>query len=380
MTTREYAKNLFSAWSDDDFLDQPIFDKLFFQVLNGQRAVNAAGIQPINFTRWRKAMRDGDRLPTIEELQAALDRMEARGFIYVDHDTGEVLIRSRIRNDGLDKQPTVFLSALRLVAVIDSPKFAHVLAGELDRIECPEVNGTGEHGKKLRAALSKAWPDAKRHVTTLAARYHQPAPIPNRIPNGEGYAIPNGIPNTIGYSRPAETIPNPIPNPIGSPIPSVSGSVSVVTSPPVGTYVGGTRTRDDQPATPQPLTPADEPPRHCPAHPDGTEAPCGPCRGYRKLHDRWQAQQAAAEAEAARTAAETQRAARAQAAQAAQALIDACPHCDPDGYRGNRVCDHHDRTDTTRAGIAAARAALAHKTTPTNPETDTNLETPHDDA
>lgn len=88
MTTREYAKNLFAQWSDDDFCNQPIFDKLFFQVLNGQRAVNAAGIQPINFTRWRKAMRDGEHLPAVRDLQAALVRMERRGFVFTDEDTG----------------------------------------------------------------------------------------------------------------------------------------------------------------------------------------------------------------------------------------------------------------------------------------------------
>ncbi|GAS98938.1 uncharacterized protein RMCC_5903, partial [Mycolicibacterium canariasense] len=98
---REYAKNLFSQWSDEDFCNQPVFDKLLFQVLNGQRAVNLAGIQPINLTRWRKAMRDGDRVPSEREVKAALIRMERRQYVYTDEDTGEVLIRTRIRNDDL---------------------------------------------------------------------------------------------------------------------------------------------------------------------------------------------------------------------------------------------------------------------------------------
>ncbi len=75
MTTREYSKNLFAKWIDDDWLDQPRFDKLFWEALNGQRNVNTAGIFPLNFTRWRKAMRDGPTLATDAELKAALIRM-----------------------------------------------------------------------------------------------------------------------------------------------------------------------------------------------------------------------------------------------------------------------------------------------------------------
>lgn len=40
--------------------------------------------------------------------------------------------------------------------------------------------------------------------------------------------------------------------------------------------------------------------------------------------------------------------------------VDACTLCDSDGYRPNlAICDHVDRTETARRGIAACRAALA---------------------
>lgn len=42
------------------------------------------------------------------------------------------------------------------------------------------------------------------------------------------------------------------------------------------------------------------------------------------------------------------------------AAIANCGMCDGDGYRPNlTVCDHVDRGETTRAGMAAVRAALA---------------------
>jgi hypothetical protein len=234
-------------------------------------------------------MRDGDTLPTVEQLRAALDRMEDRGFVYTDEDTGEVLIRSRIRRDELDKQPTVFLAALRLLAVIDSPKFAAIMSVELDRMVNPEVKGDSDFAKKLRQNLNEASTAARAHLKALGGGYEIPSPIPNSRPSPEGY--------TGGYSRPAETGPSPIPNTEGSPIPSGSGSVSVSTSPTVGGQVGGAQARepDSDP----------EPSEFCAKHqPHGDpSANCGPCGGYRKLHASWlkrQPDRATAQAEARR--------------------------------------------------------------------------------
>ena len=57
-------------------------------------------------------------------------------------------------------------------------------------------------------------------------------------------------------------------------------------------------------------------------------------------------------------AALAQRAQRIRTDQAAAHAITACALCDDDGYRGASVCDHTDRTHTTRNGLAAVRAAL----------------------
>ncbi|MFA5711991.1 hypothetical protein, partial [Mycolicibacterium sp.] len=242
MTTREYAKNLFSQWSDDDFCNQPIFDKLLYQVVNGQRAVNAAGIQPIHYMRWRKAMRDGDQLPTEQDLRDALARMEARRYVYVDEDTGELLIRSRIRRDELEKQPTMFLAALRLLAVLDSPKFAAVMIDELARLDTPEVKGDKEYAKRLRVNLEETRHAAELRLKTLADQYTGPTTGPSQGPSQGGSTGPSPGPSRGPSPRPAETGPTPGPSPGGSTGPSGSGSGSgSVTS--VGGHLGGSRAR-----------------------------------------------------------------------------------------------------------------------------------------
>jgi hypothetical protein len=42
-------------------------------------------------------------------------------------------------------------------------------------------------------------------------------------------------------------------------------------------------------------------------------------------------------------------------------LIAHCGLCDDDGYRNNRVCDHVDRTEITKRGIAKVLSALKGK-------------------
>lgn len=175
---REYGKNLFSTWTDDDFTSQPIFDKLLYQVLLGQppTLLNHAGVQPLSLRRWRKAMRDGDAMPTEDAMMAALGRMEVRRFVYTDEDTCEVLVRSLIRRDGVAKQPTVLLSALRSAALVESPKLAAVLLDELtNRVELPTITGDSDYSERLRKSLAATFEAALTHLRTLSETYPGPS-------------------------------------------------------------------------------------------------------------------------------------------------------------------------------------------------------------
>lgn len=284
MTAREYAKNLFVKWIDDDWLNQPIFDKLLWEALNGQRGVNAAGVFAINFTRWRKSMRDGDRLATDLELKAALIRMHRRRYVFIDEDTGEGLIRSRMRRDELDKQPNPMLGALRTLSVLDSPRFATVLLPELERMSMPEINSTTDKANKLRDTLKRAWVDARTHLETLSEGLSEPLPEPF------GEDFPEGLPEP--FSRPGEIEPfgkgyeNPSVNPSVLGLGSVLGSGSIS----VGGYLGEGDARTEKSERPQLPKLENEPPPHCPKHmPNGTSQNCGPCGTYRKRHDAWEA-------------------------------------------------------------------------------------------
>ncbi|MCV7424366.1 hypothetical protein H7K45_27855 [Mycobacterium yunnanensis] len=317
MSTREYAKNLFSTWSDDDFCAQPIFDKLLFQVLNGQRTVNTAGVFPINYTRMRKAMRDGDTQPTEQQLRDALARLEGRRYVFIDETTGEGLIRSRVRRDELEKQPTVLLAALRMMAAFDSPKFAAVMLTELGRIALPVITSNSDKANALRNNLKRAWDDAHAHLRTLSEGFQQPSvldPLETLSrPSPEGH-------DDQGKHQPTETLSRPSPDPLVS----VSGSVSVSTSRNAVGHLGGQR--DTTPDQTTPPGPDDEPPEYCPKHmPHGDpDTNCGPCGGYRRLHTKWVRRQPDRDAAATHTAT--------RQAQARAHAIANCTCCDTEGW------------------------------------------------
>jgi len=81
-----------------------------------------------------------------------------------------------------------------------------------------------------------------------------------------------------------------------------------------------------------------EPPRWCPLHPGGTDAPCRPCGIQRRAHTAWEGRQR----ERARANAQTRR-----------DLIADCPDCDDNGHidLGDAVakCQHPNLTASTGA-------------------------------
>lgn len=364
---REYAKNWFSMWTDDDFTNQPVFDKLLFQVLLGQppTMLNYAGVQTINLKRWRKAMSDGDQLPGEREMKMALIRMERRRYVFTDDDTSECLIRSFIRRDEVHKQPNVLLSALRAAAVIESPKLCAVMLDELkNRVELPEIKVQGsknpEAAQRLKDNLTQTYTAAITHLERRAEGLPEalPEPFPEDFPEGLKEAFP----------RPAEIEPFPKAFPEGFREPPVVVEVEVSNSRPVVGHLGGTREAETETGTTTDQHPGDEPPTHCKKHrddPNAADTNCGPCGNFRKAHDRWETRTRRTQAAAASTTAHTEAALKAEA-------IHACTLCDPDGYRPNStVCDHNDHTATNTRGLQLARAALTRPTTePTEEPTD----------
>ena len=350
---REYVKSWFSIFTDEDFGCQPYSDKWLYQVLLGQPALNYAGIQPINLRRWRKAMRTDQGLPSETDLMVMLLRMERRGYVYTDDDTGEVLARAFMRVDQVYRQPNLYKSALRALSHLESPKLAAVMLTELDRIPVLEVKSA-----KLADEISDLRATVRTHLETLSEGLTEPFLEPFREPLAEG------------FPRPGKTEGLPEPLAEGFPEGSVEVEVEVVNSPSeVVTLGSNTREAQNDTLAAGPGTngPHQEPPRRCKAHrtlPADAPVPnCGACANFRKAHERWEARQRDAQARAvhAEALARSQRAREVAELRAAE--IERCDLCDDDGYLVGDdvmgVCTHNpDQAATNTAGMAKVREAM----------------------
>lgn len=322
---REYGKNWFSMWTDEDFCTGRLFDKLFYQVLLGQSGTNDAGIVPINFRKWRKALRDGDQMPTERDVKASLVRQERRRYVFTDEDTGEVLVRSHIRRDQVWREPWVMVSALHDLAACQSPKFAVVMLAELDRIELPEVKATTKQGERLRDSLKLNNTAARDRLGTLAEGLLEPLPEPF------AEDFPEGLPEP--FRRPGDMELSPEGLPEGSGEPTVVVDVDVVKSPFVNGQVGRARARDAENGQAAADPAQDEPPPPtCPRHRNiENPPPCGACGTARKAREDFDAER-------------TRRSKQERTAFWAE--VRDCPECDQQGLidRGNRAvrCPAHD--------------------------------------
>jgi hypothetical protein len=334
---REFAKIQFGMFTDSEFAKLSIFDKSLYIALLAQPSLNYAGIQPLNAPRLGRALCDAGRSATVDEIYLGLSELQSARYVFTDEITGECLIRTFIRNDGIDKQPRLLLSALRAAAAVESPKLAGVLLTELEQITLPAVIRTGRpSAEKLEHTLKVLFTDAISYLEAASA----PAPHAPARARDVTRATPARAPATREVVVGVE-----------------------VASPPTDITLGGLRACAHEPA-PEDLTdPSIAPPPYCKRHmPNGTDEDCGACMGARHRRTEWLTQKSAETSETARNQAianrDNQRGLR-------LAAIQHCPLCDDDGYRPNRtVCDHIDRTQTHRNGAAMRRAALTKKPQP----------------
>lgn len=144
---RQYAQILKRIWADTDWKSLTRDAQWMYQLLLSQPSMNYAGVLPLTSRRWAKLASDA----TIEIVEKALEFLHERGFLVVDWDTEEVLIRSFIRNDGLWKQPNMLTTALRHADDVSSDHIKWALHDELLRI--PEHGRRGTLEKEASALV-----------------------------------------------------------------------------------------------------------------------------------------------------------------------------------------------------------------------------------
>lgn len=321
---RDHGRVLCKIWNDKDFRALSRSAQAMYMQLLSQQSVNNAGVLPLQVSKWAKGC---DELTT-EQVWADLEELISRGYVVVDTDTEETLIRSFIRNDGGMAHKYIFKNALTCAQAAESDDVRLALATELYRLKRS---------------------DATQVADILAPS--EPDPDPDSMPSES-------------HSNPIPMPPEPDPE-IGMAFESHSNHCGVgegegVTLSSVVGYVGESRAR----AGARDETPSNQPPsRYCPKHPEGTSNPCWGCASAREAHESWTAGESARQSAAARRLAEERAVEIRQAAEYRKRAIADCGMCDADGFLdadGRKSLCSHDPDDAERGqrGMAAVRAAM----------------------
>jgi len=127
---REHARIQTAIWLDDDFLDLTPEAQHLYLVVTTQMSLNFCGV-----TVWHPG-----RLSqlaagwSVEKVEAAAAELSAGLYLVIDETTGEVLVRSFIRNDGLLSSPNIAKAMFRKFSEIGSRTLRGVVVHELNRL------------------------------------------------------------------------------------------------------------------------------------------------------------------------------------------------------------------------------------------------------
>lgn len=125
---RNYARIGTTIWDDPDFLALTPGAQRCYLFLLSQRDLPLTGVL-VRRSRW---LRSAAGFDTLDDDLAELDD---RGFVLVDDDTDEVLIRTFMRHDGVLANPKLRKGARARVDAIHSPRLRAVVEQQLNEAE-----------------------------------------------------------------------------------------------------------------------------------------------------------------------------------------------------------------------------------------------------
>lgn len=185
---RTQARLLVRLWDDKEFCRLGPGAQRLYMFLLSQPNLNHAGLLALTLTRWARSSPG----VTVESLTADLAELVAADYVVIDEDTEEVLIRTLVRNDGVWKQPKVFLAMKSDAGEIVSPKLRYRFREELLKIDLSQLPASMKDESKQLIAVTltevlNTLPDTPPDTPG--------EPLPLDIPKGSAY------PHTRGHAH-----------------------------------------------------------------------------------------------------------------------------------------------------------------------------------
>lgn len=183
---RDRASIRIDMWGDGDWRDLPLGAQHLYMLLLSHPTLSYAGV-----AEWHPgklaAMTHG---MTSNEIQSSAAVLESHGFIVVEPDTDEVLVRSFIKHDGLMKQPKLVVSMTTAYAAVASRRIQMVIAHEVQKMRDrePDLRAWGvKQVGTLLSARACPWTELTPGLTPSFTLDVTPGLTPN---GGQGLAEP----------------------------------------------------------------------------------------------------------------------------------------------------------------------------------------------
>ena len=195
---RDHGRLPCKIWNDKTFRALPRTAQALYAQLSSDTAVNNAGILPLQVAKWAAGCVE----TTEREIEDDLGALSRAGYVVVDTDTYEVLLRSHLRDDGLLKHKYIFTNALRCAEAASSDQIRKALAIELYKLNRADATAVADE-------LAGAEPDPDPDEMGFESD-PDPIPMPSEshsdpTPSDHRESHPNAIP------MPSQSDPDPTP-------------------------------------------------------------------------------------------------------------------------------------------------------------------------
>lgn len=115
---RTHARVQATLWQDEDWRALSGAAQRVYLLLISQPQINHCGVLPLVPRRWARLAGD----TTLDDVLDALGELEAARFVVGDEETEEILIRTFVKHDRIDKQPQLAASAMRQFEEVQSAR------------------------------------------------------------------------------------------------------------------------------------------------------------------------------------------------------------------------------------------------------------------
>jgi hypothetical protein len=127
---RQFGKLLKTNWGKDAWTKRSTDAQWLYAYIVSQPTTDTAGVFAIRISKWAKGSPD----MTAERVKAAGKLLVDTGWIAVDHDTEEGLLRNYIRDDWAGDR--IFKGALSRALLVQSVHLRAVLLAEIRLLKC----------------------------------------------------------------------------------------------------------------------------------------------------------------------------------------------------------------------------------------------------